>query len=88
MQARQLARRKRQIEWPNITGGLIAGLNQASGTDGCFSTDSSTQSTSQYGGGSFKSMRREFFANLSSSVYGKSATVQPPSMFLLPCIKA
>jgi len=72
---------------PNITGGLIAGLNQGNGTDGCFSTNSAMQGTSRYGGGSFNSLRREFYANLSSSVYGATSVVQPAALATLALIK-
>lgn len=72
---------------PNITGGLIAGLNQGDGTDGCFSTNSAMQGTSRYGGGSFNSLRREFYANLSSSVYGATSVVQPAALATLALIK-
>lgn len=39
-------------------------------------------------GGSISSRRVEFRASRSNGIYGKSTTVQPPAVTLLPCIKA
>ena len=39
-------------------------------------------------GGSISSRRVEFRASRSNAIYGKSTTVQPPALTLLPCIRA
>ena len=39
-------------------------------------------------GGSISSRRVEFRASRSNGIYGKSTTVQPPALTLLPCIRA
>lgn len=75
---------------PNITGDVRAGTHgYIAGFDGAFykrggtmqdygQTDTSTQVYSGF----------KFDASKSNNIYGKSDTVQPPALVLLPCIKA
>lgn len=71
---------------PNITG-TVTGLDYGSGgwTGGAFNVlklyPGTTISSESCAG------RSSFMASRSSSVYGKSSTVQPSALRLIPCIK-
>lgn len=72
---------------PNITGQIGQDDYLAGDIDGAFYIKSIQGSTK---GGSAGDRRRQtgFLASRSSSVFGSSSGVQPPSMTLLPCIKS
>lgn len=73
---------------PNITGSLSEVMQYAPAylQNGAFtSTDKKYNNFSTGSGGSCYTVTLN--ASASSSVYGASATVQPSSILLLPCIK-
>lgn len=74
-----------QAGLPNITGEFQGGDSLQSLATGAFGMVSETQSA--IGGGSYRLDKGDFKASRSSSVYGKSTTVQPSSVRVLPCIK-
>jgi len=73
---------------PNITGSLVAYAWQTGSTSSCFSgrvnnlNVLSNGSADQYNNVAF-----DFSASRSNSIYGNSATVQPPALTCLICIK-
>ena len=84
----RLLKRERtaDVRTPNITG-TVTGLDYGSGgwTGGAFNVlklyPGTTISSESCAGQS------SFMASRSSSVYGKSSTVQPSALRLIPCIK-
>lgn len=72
---------------PNITGSIRANTSNTGVASG-FAKVSGTYNTFMEGGHSDDWGRiYEFDASWSSSIYGKSTTVTPPSTKLLPCMK-
>ena len=69
---------------PNITGGNTVVSPYNSTPYGAFATTSGSQNI--HGGGEWYSVSN-FNASRSSSIYGKSSTVQPPSQIVHVCIK-
>ena len=73
---------------PNITGSFTGLSNAAPAYSASFTTDNleqySVANASYYG---FSLNRVEINASRSSSIYGKSSTVQPPALTCLICIK-
>lgn len=71
---------------PNITG-TVTGLDYGSGgwTGGAFNVLKLYPGTTI--GSESCSGQSSFMASRSSSVYGKSSTVQPSALRLIPCIK-
>lgn len=67
---------------PNITGGF---MTEASNLTGAFY--SAGLGSSQCAAGGSQDTDARFDASRSSAIYGKSTTVQPKSLTLLPCIK-
>lgn len=76
---------------PNITGGfgdLIGDHGHWGGGIGCFSNTRREGSTGNaIGSAAWNFVDFDFNASRSSSIYGKSATVQPPALTCLICIK-
>lgn len=75
---------------PNITGNLKDFREYVfGGGDGAFNTTSrtTTLNSSAIGGPNNKAFTTSFNASRSSAIYGKSSTVQPPALTLLPIIK-
>lgn len=70
---------------PNISGEYQGGDGLNLYSSGAFGFVK--ESGSQITGGSYKLDIGDFKASRSSSVFGSSSGVQPPSMALLPCIK-
>lgn len=70
---------------PNISGEYQGGDGLNIYSSGAFGFVK--ESGSQITGGSYKLDIGDFKASRSSSVFGSSSGVQPPSMALLPCIK-
>ena len=70
---------------PNITGTFRVTIEEGSSATGSFYVDRTS------GNGTEGSQGRDIYygidASLSSSIYGSSATTQPASMKVLPCIK-
>lgn len=65
---------------PNITGSFIVPLENAGGAaDGAFSMTTPSGTAVSSGWDSLSRPRFDFNASRSSSVYGKSSTVQPPA---------
>ena len=71
---------------PNISGEYQGGDGLNLYSSGAFGFVK--ESGSQITGGSYKLDIGDFKASRSSSVFGSSSGVQPPSMTLLPCIKS
>lgn len=70
---------------PNITGTAACVNNVASGA---FSVGSYIQQADIYGRwAEIRAYIANFDASKSNSIYGKSSTVTPPSVKLLPCMK-
>lgn len=72
---------------PNITGQIGQDDYQAADIDGSFYVKS-IQGSTKSGGANDRRRQTGFLASRSSSVFGSSSGVQPPSMTLLPCIKS
>ena len=82
---------------PNITGAIgfrrvdynNSDQDIVRGSVGVFSQSNTGSSLGSLAGGtkSYKADIVQFNANSSNSIYGKSTTVQPPALTLLPCIK-
>lgn len=70
---------------PNISGEYQGGDGLNMYSSGAFGFVK--ESSSQIRGGSYNLDIGDFKASRSSSVFGSSSGVQPPSMALLPCIK-
>ena len=69
---------------PNITGDSTASSETYYGSNsGCFYLNGQRASTD---GHKFKVSSVSFDASRSNSIYGRSSTVQPPALTLLPCI--
>ena len=71
---------------PNITGQIGQDDYQAADIDGSFYVKS-IQGTTKSGSANDRRRQTGFLASRSSSVFGSSGGVQPPSVALLPCIK-
>lgn len=71
---------------PNIIGstGSNGGLTSDAHPNGCLTEQ---QGTNKFDPGSYTQKCMGIDASLSSSCYGKSSTIQPSSLRLLPCIK-
>ena len=70
---------------PNITGNVNVAKGWGSIADaGALYREGTTQAP---GGGAANGTYVYLVASRSSSVFGSSSTVQPPSVALLPCIK-
>ncbi|WP_337945504.1 phage tail protein [Sutterella wadsworthensis] len=69
---------------PNISGSHN-GTPWVTESSGAFSMVS--QNVNVPGGGASSTNAVNFYASRTSSIYGSSATVQPPSISLLPCIR-
>ena len=75
---------------PNITGGfgdLLGDRGHWSGGIGCFSNTRRAGPAGDAVGTAWNYVDFDFNASRSSSIYGKSATVQPPALTCLICIK-
>ena len=73
---------------PNITGSVGYTVGATFGSDGCFTKDNNTNSA--WWAGATNVARSSVFhmdASLSSAIYGKSETVQPPSFIVNYFIK-
>lgn len=70
---------------PNITGDFQGGDSLQNIANGAFRFVGETASA--IGGGSYRLDKGDFSASRESSIYGRSSTVQPPSVRFLPCIK-
>ena len=73
---------------PNITGRFEYGAGLADTPYGCFYINELEPAIHDYVEGGSNRGDVYMDASRSSSVYGKSNTVQPPALTLLPCIKA
>lgn len=71
---------------PNITGQIGQDDYQAADIDGSFYVKS-IQGSTKSGGANDRRRQTGFLASRSSSVFGSSSGVQPPSIALIPCIK-
>ena len=71
---------------PNITGSFGIGDSSGTTTSGVFYTIASSR-WSEGGGKAGSNPNVGFNASRSSSIYGKSTTVQPPSQIVHLCIK-
>ena len=73
---------------PNITGTFSRKVNNSYGyDDGAFyNRELGAQSSGEYSGTGYPS-GVGFDASRSNSIYGRSDTVQPPALCLLPCIR-
>lgn len=71
---------------PNITGTLFALIKEGYNTSGAFS-GGETVNGMDYQSSGTGTIPVSFDASRSSGVYGKSDTVTPPSVRLLPCMK-
>ena len=71
---------------PNIIGstGSNGGLTSDAHPNGCLTEQ---QGTHKFDPGSYTQKCMGIDASLSSSCYGKSSTIQPSSLRVLPCIK-
>lgn len=75
---------------PNITGGGGTGKMRWNGADKFVPTGCFSETDEKFGlgaGGDVSSYGQDFIASRSSNAYGRSSTVQPASIRLLPCIK-
>lgn len=83
--------RPADVRRPNISGSLFVGTVQCSGTppdaSGAFTQTSQTGVVGANWSGNLARVY-SLSATRSTSIYGKSSTLQPPSLRLLPCIKA
>lgn len=70
---------------PNIIGSFEESGDSME-ADGCFE-ETQTHGGWVYGGSGGLRKRVDIDASRSSSAYGRSSTVQPPSVRFLPCIK-
>lgn len=70
---------------PNITGTLPAVDQSTNYATGAFAVAGYANNTSVGSGSSGR--QYSFDASKSNAIYGKSSTVQPPALTLLPCIK-
>lgn len=75
---------------PNITGGIgFPGTNTDSsrpyGVSGAFFQGATQRCGGGTGEGTWNGIR--FSAQYSNSIFGNSISVQPSSLFLLPCVK-
>ena len=79
------------VEWPDITGSFTGGDSQTYSSNpsssGAFS-DGSVSPVQFQGGHSNVFQQKRFSASKSNTIYGKSPSVQPSSVRLLPLIKA
>lgn len=79
---------------PNITGSLnITAAHQGSAATGAFSRTQLSRTDGGIGYGHYSSSgcgysSYSFNSSASNAVYGRSDSVQPPALTLLPCIKA
>ena len=72
---------------PNITGTFSRKVNNSYVNDGAFYVMEAGERTSgDYGGSGYPS-GVGFDASRSNPIYGRSDTVQPPALCLLPCIR-
>ncbi len=81
--------RKRQIEWPNITGTILGAANDGRYFTGAFSRtgDGPSKTYRADSGVERYNSAADFYASRSSGVYGNSSTVQPSAMASLILIK-
>ena len=77
---------KREAGLPNITGTMGAGIQYPSSFSGALYN--SSMGGSKAPNADATSIGLGFDASRSNPIYGASHTVQPPSLTLLPCIKA
>lgn len=76
---------------PNITGSVvICGKNESEEGEGCFRgaiVTNNVKTNASAGDTQIDTVTLKFDARESNALYGKSTTVTPPSVKLLPCMK-